>query len=483
MESLFDLWAKRNPEWEKRYENTIKTFANYGKGVDQYQDIHGKIFGAGYEVYIIAFFIGLYHNQTKPLVEDRAKRKTLGQAIMYWGNLENRLNRTSYGKIREYIFAALIARTDVDLIALDKGTITPRSVVDKLIVKMEEYANFGFDFIEEQLENDPNHFFKESAFLRVFTSFLNKSDDNESVENDEPDSLDDEPDSLDDEPKALESDDQDSFNEEKDSWVYGDPDSLENEEKNGSKDEDSYNEEKMRSEAEKPWSESDLDKLAAYYENGVEVEKIAEKLGKSVYSVQFQLAQRGYIRMPLNVTVRNTDAGGVIINRSGDIVYSDEAVLKIFNNRIYRFNRKPKCLTIKAIERVNGEWRKGKSILVIYSDSPLFSVLSPYTPTDDIEDIVEGETREKNQIKVRGKWYDCYGDPLNSKPSALDELFARAITKEEHSDFSSSKKTWSALEKKELKELYRLNMGVKMLANYFNTSVGDIKEMIRILKL
>lgn len=192
MESLFELWGKRNPEWEKRYQTTIMdVFTDYGKGVNQYQDIRGKIFGAGYEIYIIAFFIGLYFDQRKPLVEDKAKRKVLGQAIMYWGNVENRLGRNSYGKIREYMFAALIARTDVDLLALDKGEITARSVVDSLITCMEEYANFGFDYIQEQLETDPNYFFKESAFLRVFTSFLVKvSDKSDDVTDDEPESLD-----------------------------------------------------------------------------------------------------------------------------------------------------------------------------------------------------------------------------------------------------------------------------------------------------
>ena len=188
MESIYELWGKRNPEWEKRYQTSIMdVFTDYGKGVNQYQDVRGKIFGAGYEIYILAFFIGLYYNQTKPLVEDKAKRKVLGQAIMYWGNVENRLGRNSYAKIREYIFAALVAKTDIDWIALDKGDITPRSVVDQLIDKMEQYANFGFDYIQEKLEDDPNHFFKESAFLRVFTSFLTKETEDDDSD-DAPDS-------------------------------------------------------------------------------------------------------------------------------------------------------------------------------------------------------------------------------------------------------------------------------------------------------
>ena len=65
MESLYELWGKRNPEWEERYQDSvISVFSDYGKGVNQYQDVRGKIYGAGYEVFILAFFIGLYSNNT-----------------------------------------------------------------------------------------------------------------------------------------------------------------------------------------------------------------------------------------------------------------------------------------------------------------------------------------------------------------------------------------------------------------------------------
>ena len=189
MEAIYELWGKRNPEFEKRYQEAIlDVFCDYGRGVNRFQDVRGKIFGAGYEVYIIAFFIGLYFDQVKPLVADNAKRKVLGQPIMYWGNIEERTGRRAYPKIREYIFFALVARTDIDWLALDKGDITPRAVVDKLIDKMEQYANFGFDFIQEKLEQDPNYFFKESAFLNVFTSFL--VDNNDDDDSDEPEDLD-----------------------------------------------------------------------------------------------------------------------------------------------------------------------------------------------------------------------------------------------------------------------------------------------------
>lgn len=191
MDKLFDLWAKRNPEWEKRFaDNIMNTFSDYGKGTSQYLSSRGKIFGAGYELFILAFFIGLYFDKTKKLDEDKTKRKPYGQAIQYWGNIEQRLGRQQYGNIRKYMFIALIAKTDIDLIALEKGdpAVTPRKVVDVLVDKMEQYANFGFYFMEEKLGDDPNYFFKENAFFKVIFDFIQtKADD---MQDDELESLD-----------------------------------------------------------------------------------------------------------------------------------------------------------------------------------------------------------------------------------------------------------------------------------------------------
>ena len=387
MESLFELWGKRNPEWEKRYQSTIMdVFTDYGKGVNQYQDIRGKIFGAGYEIYIIAFFIGLYYDQTKPLVDDKAKKKVLGQAIMYWGNVESRLGRNSYGKIREYMFAALIAKTDVDLIALDKGEITARSVVDVLVTKMEQYANFGFDYIEEQLENDPNYFFKESAFLRVFTSFLSQGNDAEDEPNEEPDSLDEEePDSLDD----------------------GEADSMDDADEM-----DAAEEIKLQEKQEKRgWSEDDTERLKLYFEHGMELDKIAERFCCSLYSVKFQLSRLGLMEMPLDVTVENTENSCCLKDIAGEKVFEDEGKLKIINNKVYRFNYKTKCITVKSVYKSENEWLKGQTLMVVFNDSELFDAMKSFG-FEAVEDFKKGESREKNLIKVNGIWYDTYGDVI-----------------------------------------------------------------------
>lgn len=69
----------------------------------------------------------------------------------------------------------MIAKTDIDFIALDKGKITLRSAVDKLMEKMEEYANYGFDYLEDKLVNDPNYYFRDIAFLNEITNMLKTS--------------------------------------------------------------------------------------------------------------------------------------------------------------------------------------------------------------------------------------------------------------------------------------------------------------------
>ena len=181
MESLYELWGKRNPQWEEKYEDSvIRIFADYGKGVNRYNEVKGKSYGAGYEVFILAFFIGLYFNKKKKLIEDTSKRKDFGWAISNWGSQQSRLGRTQYPRLREYMFVALIAKTDIDLIALDKGDVKPSKIVDQLMDTMEQYANFGFSYIKEKLEDNPNHFFNDTAFLRLFLSFLpEKKDDSE----------------------------------------------------------------------------------------------------------------------------------------------------------------------------------------------------------------------------------------------------------------------------------------------------------------
>lgn len=163
-ENLYDSWARRNPQFETHFEiSLLRQFTEYGGGSVDSMESKGKILGAGYELYIYALFIGLYEDKRKKLT---GETKILGQPIQFWGNLDSKKFRKAYPKLREYIFTALIAKSDdLDLIALEKGEITERKAIDYLICTMEEYANYGFYKMESKLKDNPNYFYKSTGLL------------------------------------------------------------------------------------------------------------------------------------------------------------------------------------------------------------------------------------------------------------------------------------------------------------------------------
>ena len=177
-EKIIDVWGRRNPKFEKHYEQSvIRVLADYGIGASEHTDAKGKILGAGYEPYIMAFFIGLYANKRIPLPEDSDEVKGLGQPLDKWGNLDSKKFRKAYPKLREYIFVSLVAKTKIDWIALDKGEIKVADVVTQLIKTMEEYANYGFSIMADKLEADKGYFFSKRAFLDIFMELTDKHEE------------------------------------------------------------------------------------------------------------------------------------------------------------------------------------------------------------------------------------------------------------------------------------------------------------------
>lgn len=187
-EKIIDIWGRRNPRFEKKYEQSVlRILSDYGIGASENTDAKGKIFGAGYEPYIIAFFLGLYADKRIPLSEDPDDLKVLGQPIDKWGNLDSKKLRKAYPNIRSYMFISLVAKADIDWIALDKGDIKVSTVVTNLINIMEEYANYGFCVIEEKLNADKSYFFSHRAFLDMFLQLTDNQSEEDNI--DSPESL------------------------------------------------------------------------------------------------------------------------------------------------------------------------------------------------------------------------------------------------------------------------------------------------------
>ena len=87
------------------------------------------------------------------------------------------------------MFMALLARTDIDYIALDKGELQVQRAVADLKKKMEEYANYGFDYIHEKLEEDSNWLSRGSSLLDTFLSFTVDRSNEDVKEDDVPDEI------------------------------------------------------------------------------------------------------------------------------------------------------------------------------------------------------------------------------------------------------------------------------------------------------
>lgn len=198
IEKIYDIWSRRNAYFETKLEDeVIRVISDYSIGASGMMEAKGKVIGAGYEAYIFAFFIGLYSNTRKEL---KGATKTFGQPINKWGNVDSKKDRKEYPKIREYIFMALVARSDINWIEVDKGTIKASKAVDILMETMEEYANYGFHVLKDKLDNDPYTFSNNTSFLDIFLK-LTESEEDESLTSNKGDveSLDDEPESLDEE--------------------------------------------------------------------------------------------------------------------------------------------------------------------------------------------------------------------------------------------------------------------------------------------
>lgn len=188
-EKLIDVWGRRNPRFEKKYEQSVmRIISNYSHGASEFTNANGKVLGSGYEVYIMAFFIGLYSEKKLPFSENSDDLKVLGQPIQFWGNLDSKKNRKAYSALRSYIFIALVAKTDIDWIALDKGDIKVNTVVTQLINTMEEYANYGLSVMEDKLKEDKGYFFSHRSFLDMFLQLTTRKV-TEQQEEDEPESL------------------------------------------------------------------------------------------------------------------------------------------------------------------------------------------------------------------------------------------------------------------------------------------------------
>jgi hypothetical protein len=171
MKNLLDLWKDNIPNYGENFKKLFESLAKKGSlGGDQ--KALGRHFDTNYEFYIFAFFYGLYNNEFIELAN--VKKVNFGQAIKFWGNKSSPI-RKDFSHLQNFIFAALIAKTEFDFLALERGDLDPSDVIKKLMVTLEGFTNGGLTLIEEKMSESPNFFLLSPAFLDMIVEIKSQS--------------------------------------------------------------------------------------------------------------------------------------------------------------------------------------------------------------------------------------------------------------------------------------------------------------------
>ena len=86
---------------------------------------------------------------------------------------------------------SLVARTpEIDWIALDKGQRTVNETVNMLMLKREEYINYGLSVLAEKMKQDEGYFYNKNSFLDIFKDLTRPLQEKNEESEDAPEPLD-----------------------------------------------------------------------------------------------------------------------------------------------------------------------------------------------------------------------------------------------------------------------------------------------------
>lgn len=190
----------------------------------------------------------------------------------------------------------------------------------------------------------------------------------------------------------------------------------------------------------KPWTEDEEDQIQRYYKKGVGFKNIAAILGRTEVAIKLRLAKLGLIdytygqdepeKMSSNdvatiqedFKIENSFTRCAILNRIGEKVFTANGKLKYIRGKLYRFNLKEECFSIKEIQ-FNGEvWMKGNKKIVAYPSTKLYGAMDDALDyTEAIEDIVDSNVFKECRLKVNGEWYNYKGELVTDNTGNNEE--------------------------------------------------------------
>lgn len=170
----------------------------------------------------------------------------------------------------------------------------------------------------------------------------------------------------------------------------------------------------------KPWTGYEEELMTLYFNEGIDAKSIGEKMGRSEVAIKSRLAKLGLIDYTYQakdesdtsedneIEIKNYTTKCYILNKDGNIIFSDEGKLVRIREEIYRCKLQDVCFTIKRLSEKNGEWIKGGKVIVAYSTSDLYPLIDD-DYIDRIEKIVVAPNFNECRVKFNGVWYNNTG--------------------------------------------------------------------------
>lgn len=188
----------------------------------------------------------------------------------------------------------------------------------------------------------------------------------------------------------------------------------------------------------KPWTKEEEELITRHFNDGMDTYTIASEVGRTDVAIKTRLAKLGLIEYnygqndeaPVKLQskkeeeyneddfrIENTFTMCSIYNNLGEKVFSSDGKLKYLNGKLYRFNLKNECFTLKSMLFDGSKWQKGVKKIVAYPRTDLYKLLyNAIDYCDDIENIDDNPTFEECRLKVAGVWYCYNGTPVITIP-------------------------------------------------------------------
>lgn len=159
MISLQEKFGNLKPGYMQKYRDFIEQVAQFGGGAEDDKYTQAKSFSNTYELYIYAFFIGLYNDKRIDITDEDKLTSFLEMKNWKPEALTNSL------------LTCAIAVSDFDMNSIEEKDNDFISKQIRLVKsEIEAFANGGLEFIKSEIDQDPELLEDDMYFIKLLST-------------------------------------------------------------------------------------------------------------------------------------------------------------------------------------------------------------------------------------------------------------------------------------------------------------------------